>query len=58
LGDTALIKAVKARRTAAAALLRRRGADLDHTNDAGESARSLARALDDPAMNRALGLDR
>lgn len=57
-GDTALIESVRARQLDAAALLRRRGADLDHPNLAGASARDLAAEAADPKLNRALGLDR
>jgi hypothetical protein len=55
-GDTALIESVRADRPAVAALLRRHGADLDLRNGAGESARDIARAKADPALDRALGL--
>ncbi|MDP3618310.1 MAG: ankyrin repeat domain-containing protein [Ramlibacter sp.] len=55
-GETALMKAVQANQPAAAALLRRRGADLDLENDAGASARDMAAAIDEPELNRALGL--
>lgn len=57
-GETALMKAVQERQVEAAALLRRRGASLDLKNSAGRSARDMAAALGDPAMNKALGLDR
>ncbi len=55
-GNTALIESVQADHPAAAALLRRRGANLDRKNDAGESARDLAAAKGDPALNQALGV--
>jgi hypothetical protein len=55
-GETALIKAVRANRPAAAALLRRRGASLDLKNRSGQSARDIASMIGDPALNRALGL--
>ena len=54
-GETALMKAVQANRPAAAALLRRHGASLDLENRAGVSATDMARAIDDPELNRALG---
>lgn len=56
-GNTALMKSIQADRPAIAALLRRHGASLDRRNHAGESARDLARARADPALNRALGLE-
>ena len=56
-GETALMKSIEGHQAAAAALLRRRGADLDRRNDAGESARDMARAIADPKLNRALGLE-
>jgi hypothetical protein len=56
-GETALMKAVRANRPAAVALLRRAGADLDHRNRAGVSARDLAAAMGDQSMNRALGIE-
>jgi hypothetical protein len=55
-GDTALMKSVRADHPAAAALLRRHGASLDRTNQAGESARDLAAGKGDPALNRAIGI--
>lgn len=55
-GETALMKAVQANHPAAAALLRRRGADLDRKNRAGASARDMATAIGDAALDRALGL--
>jgi hypothetical protein len=55
-GDTALMKSVRADHPAAAALLRRRGASLDRTNQAGESARDLATDKADPALDRAIGI--
>ena len=57
-GETALMRSIKARRSAAAALLLRRGANLDRVNQAGESARDMARSVDDPKLNQALGLER
>lgn len=56
-GETALMKSIQADQPAAAALLRRRGASLDHKNHAGDSARDMASAMDDPELDRALGLD-
>ena len=55
-GDTALMRAARARHPAAAALLRRHGASLDARNQAGQSARALAASVDDPHLNRALGM--
>jgi hypothetical protein len=55
-GDTALMKSVRADRPAAAALLRRHGASLERTNQAGESARDLAADKGDPALDRAIGI--
>ena len=55
-GDTALIKSVRADHPAAAASLRRHGASLDHANNAGESARDIARAKGDAALDQAIGL--
>jgi ankyrin repeat protein len=56
-GDTALMKAVRSDHAGAAALLRRRGADPDLRNRAGESARDLAAEKHDPALDRALAPD-
>jgi len=56
VGDTALIKAVRANRPAAAALLQRYGADLDLENRQGESARDIAASIGDPELTRALSL--
>ena len=56
-GETALMKAIQAHNSAAAALLRRHGASLDRTNRAGVSARDMAASIDDPEVNRALGLE-
>jgi hypothetical protein len=55
-GNTALIKSVQADHPAAAAALSRHGASLDHKNHAGESARDIAAAKEDAALNEALGL--
>ena len=55
-GETALMKSIQARNPAAAALLRRHGASLDRTNRRGVSARDMAASIDDPELNRALGL--
>ena len=57
-GETALMKSVQAERPAVAALLRRRGADLDLRNNAGVSARDMATATDDAELKRALGVER
>jgi hypothetical protein len=55
-GDTALMQSIQVDRPAAAALLLRRGANLDQKNLAGVSARDMATARDDPELDRALGL--
>jgi len=55
-GETALMKAIQSDRPAIAALLSRHGASLDRRDQAGESARDMAAAQDDPALDRALGL--
>lgn len=57
-GETALMKSVQAGHAPAAALLRSHGASLDRANKAGLTARDMAARLDDPEMDRALGLDR
>jgi len=55
-GETALMKSVRADQPATAALLIRYGASLDKKNNAGVSARDLAKQVNDPALKRALGL--
>ncbi len=55
-GETALMKAIQARKPAIAGLLLRRGASLDVKNRAGVSARDMARAVGDAELNAALGL--
>ena len=55
-GETALMKSIQARNPAAAVLLRRHGASLDRINRNGVSARDMAASIDDPDLNRALGL--
>ena len=55
-GETALMKAVRANRPAAAALLRRHGADPELKNRAGASARDMAASVGDAELDRALGL--
>ena len=55
-GETALMKSIQARNPAAATLLLRHGASLNRTNRAGVSARDMAASIDDPDLNRALGL--
>lgn len=57
-GESALMKAVQARQLDAAAFLRRRGASLDLKNHEGRSVRDMAAAMADPAMDKALGLNR
>ena len=56
-GETALMKSIRADQPATAALLIRHGASLDKKNNAGLSARDLAADINDPALNRALGLE-
>ena len=56
-GNTALMVAIQAGQPAAAALLRRYGASLDRRNRAGLSARDMATAADDPALDQAIGLN-
>jgi len=56
-GETALMKAIQADQPAVAALLRRRGASLERENQAGVSAREMARRLGGAEMERALGLE-
>jgi hypothetical protein len=53
-GETALMKSIRANQPETAALLRRRGADPDLENRAGVSARDMARAAGEPALERAL----
>lgn len=55
-GETALMKSIRTNHPAAALLLRRHGASLDDRNHAGESARDMATAKGDAALDRALGL--
>jgi hypothetical protein len=50
------MKSIQADRPAVAALLRRHGASMERKNHAGESARDMATAKDDAALNQALGL--
>jgi ankyrin repeat protein len=56
-GDTALMISIQAGRLEAVALLRRYGASLDQRNRAGLSARDMALAKGDPALDRAIGLE-
>jgi ankyrin repeat protein len=56
-GETALMKSIRADQPATAALLIQHGASLDKKNKAGFSARDLATQVNDPALNRALGLE-
>lgn len=53
-GETALMKSIKAKRVATVVLLRSRGASLEAKNTAGQTARDLAAAINDPELNRAL----
>jgi len=55
-GVTALMRAIERRHPQAVALLRGYGADLDRKTRAGVSARDMAAKLNDPALNRVLGL--
>src|SRR5580698_6111667 len=55
-GDTALIRSIQADQPSVATLLRRHGASLDHRNNAGQSARDIAKTKDDAELNQALGL--
>ena len=55
-GETALMKAIRAKQPAAAKLLRSHGASLEVKNHAGQSARDIAAESDDRALNNALGL--
>jgi ankyrin repeat protein len=55
-GKTALMEGIQADRPAVVALLRRHGASLDAEDNAGESARDMAAAKGDPALNQSLGL--
>jgi hypothetical protein len=50
------MKAIKADQPAAAARLRRHGASLGRRDHAGRSARDMAEAIGDPALDQALGL--
>ena len=55
-GETALMKAVQAGQSAAITLLRRNGADPDRRNRAGVSARDMATASANPAVQRAMDI--
>ena len=55
-GKTALMQSIGADRPAVAALLRRHGASLDTLDSTGQSARDMAAAKGDAALNQALGL--
>jgi hypothetical protein len=55
-GNTALMRSIQTGQPAAAALLRRHGASLDAKNHAGTSAKDMAKAKGDPALNQALDL--
>ena len=50
------MKSIEADHPDAAALLRHHGASLDRENHAGESAKDMATAKGDAALDRALGL--
>ena len=55
-GTTALMKSIQTDQPAAAALLRRHGASLDQRDRTGVSARDMAAAKDDPALDQAIGV--
>jgi len=55
-GDTALMKSVRADDPAVAKVLIQHGANLDVRNQAGQSARDMAKAIGDPKLDQALGL--
>ena len=55
-GDTALMQSIQSDHVTTAATLRRHGASLDHRNQAGESARDMAKARNDAKLDQALGL--
>jgi hypothetical protein len=57
-GETALMKSIAGGHWTTAGVLVRRGASLDLENRAGVSAREMAKAIGDPKLDRALGLDR
>jgi hypothetical protein len=48
------MKSIRADQPAVVAVLRRHGASLDRKNYAGQSARDLAAAKADPALDRAI----
>jgi ankyrin repeat protein len=55
-GETALMRSVEGDHPDTAALLVRRGADLERKNRLGMSARDMAEAKGDDRLNRALGI--
>jgi ankyrin repeat protein len=55
-GETALMRSVRADQPVVAALLLAHGASLDRENRTGQSARDIAAAIDDPRIDKALGL--
>ncbi|HEY4029737.1 MAG TPA: ankyrin repeat domain-containing protein [Caulobacteraceae bacterium] len=55
-GETALMKSVQNDYPDAVEILRRHGASLDRKNNAGKSARDMAKGLTDPDLAKALGL--
>lgn len=57
-GDTALMRSIRADKPAVASVLLRHGASLDRKNKAGESARDMAKAVDDAKLDKALGIER
>ena len=56
-GPNLFYSSVQARQPAVAALLVHRGASLDRVDAVGQSARQMARAINDPDLLRALGMD-
>lgn len=55
-GETPLMKSIQADKPAAVSLLLQHGARLDQRNHAGVSARQMAEAAADPALERAAGV--
>ena len=55
-GTTALMRSIRANHPQTAEVLIRHGADLDHQDNDGVSARDMAQKKADPALNQALGL--
>ncbi|WP_158913301.1 ankyrin repeat domain-containing protein [Caulobacter sp. S45] len=55
-GNTALMKSIQADRPDLAAILYRRGANLNRRNRAGKSARDMAAVQGDAALKKSIGL--